>query len=377
MLVSGRHVRQSIKTCAIAMPLILASSLAMAQDSGFYLGANIGRSYGDVSSGNLAEGLRASGHQVTELDSDDRDTAWKVYGGYDFNRYLAAELNYFDLGSYSFDALLAPPQNFGGKADISGYGLDLVGKIPVNERLTGLLRAGITRTEVSESFYNSLIATPVVGLSNQTEKKSKNKLGVGLEYKFTDNLSGRAEWERYRLPASQFIDNSANTATLGLVYRFGRAAPAPVVQTPAPAPARPTPPPAPAPAQPVVVNLEASALFDFDKTEIKPAGRQELDNLVRQINGMSYDSVIVIGHTDRIGTREYNQALSERRANAVRDYLVRGGIQANRITSRGVANDQPTTRPTDCRGLGSNQATIDCLAPDRRVVVEIHATRQP
>ncbi|MDP2285008.1 MAG: OmpA family protein, partial [Pseudohongiella sp.] len=107
------------------------------------------------------------------------------------------------------------------------------------------------------------------------------------------------------------------------------------------------------------------------------AGRQELDGLVRQIKGESYEAVIVIGHTDRIGTREYNLGLSERRANAVRAHLVQGGIPANRITASGVANDQPVTPASGCRGLGSNAATIACLAPDRRVVVEIHGSRQP
>lgn len=82
----------------------------------------------------------------------------------------------------------------------------------------------------------------------------------------------------------------ANLASAGFVYKFGR--------TPAPAPA-------PAP-QPVSVSLAASALFDFDQATLKPAERQELGALVCQINGLSHETVAIIGHTDRIGTRDYN-----------------------------------------------------------------------
>src|SRR5690606_21345272 len=156
---------------------------------------------------------------------------------------------------------------------------------------------------------------------------------------------------------------------------------------PAPAPARAallavTPraagrPPAarPAPAPEREVTLQAAALFDFDRSEIKPAGRQELDRLVRDINGVNYDVVLVTGHTDRIGARDYNLGLSQRRANAVRDYLVNAGIPASRITARGVNGDDPVTRPDQCRNTGSAAAQIACLEPDRRVVVIVTGTR--
>src|SRR5690606_23252221 len=123
------HVRKSITSCALAVPLMIAGSLAVAQDSGFYVGANLGESLGNISSGDLSRSLRGSGLTVSTLNSDDRDTSWKILGGYDFNRYLATELSYFDLGTYKFDALLNPSQGLTGTADMKGYGLDLVGKI--------------------------------------------------------------------------------------------------------------------------------------------------------------------------------------------------------------------------------------------------------
>ncbi len=125
------------------------------------------------------------------------------------------------------------------------------------------------------------------------------------------------------------------------------------------------------------MTLQSDLLFDFDESTIRPAGRQELDALLRQLREIDYDAAIVVGHTDRIGSREYNLGLSQRRAESVRDYLVQGGIPASTITARGVANDESVLSSSDCRGLGSNAATIECLQPDRRVVVEIDGTREP
>jgi len=358
---------------AIAVSLLVASPSVLAQDSGFYTGLNIGKSLGNVSSVDIAGTLQPRGFAFTKLDSSDRDTAWKALVGYDFNRYVATELSYFDAGSYDFRAALSPANNLSGKADLSGIALDVVATIPFTANLSGLFRAGLSRNSVKQSFASSS-AVPT-GFANRSSDDSKTKIGIGFEYELSDALSVRAEWEQARLPANQITDQKMNLATVGVVYRFGRAAaPAPVVEASAPAPA-PTPAPTPAP-QTVSVTLAASALFDFDDAVLSAAGRQELDALVRQINGLTYDAVIVIGHTDRIGTRDYNLGLSERRANAVRAHLVQGGIAANRITASGVANDQPLTPATGCRGLGSNAATIACLAPDRRVVVEIRGSRQ-
>lgn len=370
----NRCIKGPLKSLAITVPLLFASPFALAQDTGFYGGMSFGQSQGHISRVDVSQTPQAHGFTVNIRDKSDRDNAWKILAGYDFNRLLAAEFSYFDLGSYDFGATLVPAQNLNGKAGMTGFGLDLVATVPITENLSGLLRGGLARTSVKQSFSTST-ASPN-GFVNRTDRDTRVKGGVGLEYAITDAFSVRTELEYHRLPENQITRSRSNFASVGVVYRFGRApAPTPVVQAPAPAPTpAPTPPPAP---EPVSVTLAASALFDFDQSTIRPAGRQELDALVRQINGLSYDTVIVIGHTDRIGTRDYNLGLSERRANAVRDYLVQAGIPAARITARGVANDQSTIPATACRGLGSNAATIACLEPDRRVVVEIHGSRTP
>jgi len=125
---------------------------------------------------------------------------------------------------------------------------------------------------------------------------------------------------------------------------------------------------------PQKVSFSADALFGFDKSTLRPEGKLELDNLARDLNGVSYDTIHVVGHTDRIGSDKYNQKLSEERANAVREYLVSKDIASNRMTVEGKGELQPVTQLTDCTGPKSRKL-ITCLQPDRRVDIEVTGTK--
>lgn len=127
-------------------------------------------------------------------------------------------------------------------------------------------------------------------------------------------------------------------------------------------------------------TLKSDALFDFNKATLKPAGKDALDALAVEVRGLNptEGSVSVVGYTDRIGSEKYNQALSERRANAVRDYLISVSQIANagdfiKAEGRGEAN--PVTGDT-CNNIKDTKKTraklVECLAPDRRVEVEVN-----
>lgn len=126
---------------------------------------------------------------------------------------------------------------------------------------------------------------------------------------------------------------------------------------------------APAPAAPRKVTFSADALFDFDSAQLKPAGAQALDEFARGLEGVDYDLITATGHADRIGNTDYNKRLSVRRAESVKNHLVSRGIDANRIYADGVGEAGSETGDS-CNGIGG-QALKDCLAPDRRVDIEV------
>ena len=159
-----------------------------------------------------------------------------------------------------------------------------------------------------------------------------------------------------------------------LVPKKAEPKPAPAMEMRKPAP-KPMPKPKPKPmVRPTIekVTLSTDALFDFDKSNIKPDARMKLDEIVGKIKDVNLEVVIAIGHTDRIGSNAYNMKLSLRRANAVKSYLISKGIPANRIYAEGKGEKQPIK---DCPRYMETKRLIACLAPNRRVEVEVVGTR--
>ena len=141
------------------------------------------------------------------------------------------------------------------------------------------------------------------------------------------------------------------------------------VAAPAPAPvAKPAPAPvaavAPAPA-PAKVTYAADAFFAFDKAVILPAGKVKLDDLIAKVKDINLEVIVAVGHTDASGPASYNQALSVKRAGAVKAYLVSKGIDANRVYSEGKGETSPVADNSTRSGRSKN----------RRVEVEVVGAR--
>jgi len=122
------------------------------------------------------------------------------------------------------------------------------------------------------------------------------------------------------------------------------------------------------------ITVAADALFDFNKATLRPAGKAKLDELVSKAAAIKLEVILVVGHTDRIGSDSYNQKLSEKRAAAVKEYLVAKGIEANRVYTEGKGEKQPVTGDK-CKGNAPTKALIECLQPDRRADIEIIGTK--
>jgi len=168
-------------------------------------------------------------------------------------------------------------------------------------------------------------------------------------------------------------------------------APVPVAPTPAPVapvpispvPIAPAPAPKPAPApvakpapKPAPLTIGAAELFGFNQATLTPQGRAKLNTEVVERSNREYAEIRVMninGHSDRLGSPQYNQQLSERRAEAVRAYLVSRGMDSSKIETFGYGKTLPVKA---CPDQKNRKALIECLAPNRRVEIEINGTRR-
>lgn len=209
----------------------------------------------------------------------------------------------------------------------------------------------------------AVLAAPTAVLAQDTRNQGYLVDGSGNIVTSGSNLCWHtSEWTTAR--AVEPCDPVAKIAAAPLPAPAMPSAPAPV---PAPVPA------AVAPA-PQKMSFSADALFAFDKAVLKPDGITMLDDLARQLKGASYDTIFVTGHADRFGRDAYNQKLSERRADAVKAHLVSQNIAPDRVTAKGMGETQPVTQAGECQGAKSAQV-IACLQPDRRVDVEVQASK--
>ena len=111
------------------------------------------------------------------------------------------------------------------------------------------------------------------------------------------------------------------------------------------------------------VTLKADAMFDFDKSELKPEGRKSIEMLLDGLEVKNLSAAIVIGHTDSKGSDDYNMALSNRRAESVKAFMVSKGVAADKISTEGKGESEP---------VASNETDAG-RAKNRRVEIRITA----
>ena len=367
---------------SIAALAIITSPFALADDSGWYVGGNIGRSMAKIDDTRITTGLLGTGIATTSISNDERDTGYKLFAGYQFNKNFALECGYFDLGKFGFTATTVPAGPLTGQIKLKGLNLDAVGILPFTEKFSAFGRVGLNFADAKDNFTGPGLVIPN---PNPSKRDTNVKYGAGLQYKFTPALGMRLEAERYRINDAVGNKGDVDVVSLGLVYRFGaktpepaprEVAPEPVAIAPEPKPVVVAPLPPPRPPVPKKVTFSADSLFDFDKSTVKPAGKQDLDKFAADLKGTNFDVITVTGHTDRIGSHDYNMKLSTRRAEEVKVYLVESSlIPADKIAAKGVDGSEPVTKPDECKGTRKTKKLVDCLQPDRRVEVEVSGTK--
>jgi OOP family OmpA-OmpF porin len=373
------------KMTAIAAAALLVSQGAQAQEfvnpdwanHATYIGAGIGQTRANFEDQSIIRSFQVPGlRTVNSWSSDERDVGYKLFVGKQLSRHFGVEASFFDYGKFDFNTTTAQGGRLGGTIGYKGVSLDLLGMMPFTDRFGAYGRVGMAYTKSAHSFVGDGQAP--LGKFGGSDKKLTPKVGLGLEYKLSEALALRAEVERTSVTDRIRANGKADMYSLALVYKLGRPVAAPYV-APAPAP-EPVVAPAPAPAPvvepaPVVkaapvptsekVSFAAEALFDFDKSVVKPQGKAALDDLLAKLQGMNTEVMVTVGHTDSIGSDEYNQKLSQRRAEAVKAYIVSKGIDTSRVYTEGKGETQPVADNTTSEGRAKN----------RRVTVEVVGTR--
>jgi OOP family OmpA-OmpF porin len=386
------HARHPLSLTALAALGALLAAPAHAQDSYYYLGFGLGQAQARIDDGRIAQGLAGSGVTVNNISHDERDQAYKLFGGYQINRNWGVELGYFHIGDFSFGTTTTPPGTLNGKFGVEGVNAGVVGTLPFTDRFSGLARIGVQYARTHATLSTSGAVT--VANTSPSDKDTNVKIGLGLQYAFSPSFMARAEVERFRFSNAVGDHPQVAMYSVSLVFPFGRteapvrramttpdyvAAPEPVARAAPEVVVQPMAPSTPvaafAPPQVRRVSYSAESFFAFDRAELQPAGKRALDTFAGELQGVTFDTIAVQGYADRIGTTTYNQTLSVARAEAVKAYLVETGrLDGTKITTTGKGELEPVTVPDACRGAVT-PALIACLQPDRRVEIEVTGTR--
>lgn len=198
-----KHKRMMATLLIAAAPFaagtsVFAQTQAQTSQPGFYggVGAGVGRTDVDVG------GISGS--------TDKRDNAWKLFGGYQFNRYIAVEGGYVNLGKAS----VAGPQGF-ATLDSNAWQVGAVGSLPLNQQFALTGKLGLARTNTDAS--GSVGGIPFAGSGHDTAPT----YGLGMRYDLTRTVALRGDWDRYRVNNGGIGGKSdSDLFTVGAQFKF-------------------------------------------------------------------------------------------------------------------------------------------------------------
>src|SRR3954468_4298766 len=344
------------------------SASATAADDGWYLGAGIGQSLEKNHHDRITSELLGSGFTTNSISDDSKDTAWKLFGGRKFNKNFAVEGSYFNLGEFGFTAQTTPPGSLTGRIKLQGVGVDAVGILPLSKEFSAFGKLGLQYHKAEDTFAGTGAVT--VNNTNPSKSGGGYKAGLGVQYDFTPSLGLRGEWENYRVNDAVGNKGNINTLMVGLVYMFGAkpAQKAAVARDAVPVPVAPV-------AEPVLVIVPVVAKteqycsildvqFEINQKTVQREAEEKINKVGIFMNKYPKTTAVIEGHSDEVGTTAANQALSERRAESVVNYLVdKSHIARSRLKAVGYGETRPIASNNTEEGRRLNRrinAVIAC-----------------
>ena len=191
------QIRKALAVCALALSGALTASQASAQ---FFVGGSIGQS--DIDD-EVTTGLITSG------TVDGKDTAWKIFGGYMFNRHFGVEAAYVNLGEVSYSGAFGLLPVTGGKVELTAFNVSALGALPINEQFSLFGKIGFFGWEAEASDTTG--GVPFSAKDDGTDLS----FGVGVMFNFTPNFGVRAEYEFFQMDIGD-----AALISIGAVWRF-------------------------------------------------------------------------------------------------------------------------------------------------------------
>ncbi|WP_159651471.1 OmpA family protein [Vibrio atypicus] len=308
----------------ISASLLLASAPSMAE---LYVGAKAGKSWLDDACTSAT------------VDCDTDSSTLGAFVGYEMWDFLSIEAGYDYLGRFDGEGL--------DNDKVEAYTLAPKVNLPITDAI---------------SIYGKFGGAFV----NYGSKEDYSYLGAaGVEFDSNENVAVRLEYQTITDANNDLVRAMGNSATLGVVYKFGSNEEAvtetiveeemveEVVETPA---------------EPVVVTktFETQQLgtgsFKLNSTELNQESAAQLDELVDFLNTYPQANVEVIGYTDTSGAAQYNQVVSEKRAQSVAATLEEKGIDASRITAKGEGENNPIASNETREGREKNRR-VEVIVP--------------
>ncbi|HEX7221434.1 MAG TPA: outer membrane beta-barrel protein [Burkholderiales bacterium] len=191
-------IKKGFAVLGVASAMLVAGP-ALAQDQGWYAGLTLGQS----KQKDACDGVSGAG-----ISCDDKDTAWRILGGYQFNKNLAAELGYTDAGEVSASG------TFSASIEAKIWELVAVGSWPFTPNFSAYGKLGMYRADTDFSTNNPAFA-------NESESNTDLTYGIGVRWDFTKNLGARAEYQIYKdVGGGNIGEGDVDVISVGVIWKF-------------------------------------------------------------------------------------------------------------------------------------------------------------
>jgi len=274
--------------------------------------------------------------------NEDMDNSLSVglRAGYNFTKY-------FGLEGYAH-YVPTDIENSSTNVDYLGYGLEGLFHFMPDSKFVPFFAIGVGGVHYSKATEDT---------TDGKRDKITADYGVGVKYFVTENVALRAD-VRHVIPFDGV--NNDLLYTVGLSFSFGGAKKVVEAKPEPPAPVEEVKPaPVVEEAKPEIIEKGRTTLnveFDFDKATIKKGYYKDIDDLVTVMKQYPDVNIEIDGHTDSIGTAAYNKKLSQKRAEAIKKYMVeKGGIAADRLTAKGYGEEKPIASNKTKEGRQKNR----------------------